>query len=192
MGYVMFGMATMTPEGINGAVLQMFNHGTVTAMLFLFRRRDLRPRTTARSTASAARRDHAVHTGWTAHRVLRGDGPAGPSAFISEVLVLLWRLANHPALTIVSASAVVLTAGYMLWTLQRILPRQGQREVRRPAGHQRPRDLHAGAARHHRDRARRSAPVLDLINVSLVHLNQVVAGGAGRARDGRQHGAVGA
>src|SRR5205085_2672222 len=35
MGYVMLGMAAFTPQGINGAVLQMFNHGTVTAMLFL-------------------------------------------------------------------------------------------------------------------------------------------------------------
>src|SRR5216110_190111 len=35
MGYVMLGMASFTPQGINGAVLQMFNHGTVTAMLFL-------------------------------------------------------------------------------------------------------------------------------------------------------------
>ena len=35
MGYVMLGMAAFTPHGINGAVLQMFNHGTVTAMLFL-------------------------------------------------------------------------------------------------------------------------------------------------------------
>src|ERR1041384_8107492 len=35
MGYVMLGMASFTPAGINGAVLQMFNHGTVTAMLFL-------------------------------------------------------------------------------------------------------------------------------------------------------------
>src|SRR5215468_6902784 len=35
MGYVMLGMAAFTPQGINGAVLQMFNHGTITAMLFL-------------------------------------------------------------------------------------------------------------------------------------------------------------
>src|SRR5437867_3898043 len=35
MGYVMLGMAAFTPQGINGAVLQLFNHGTVTAMLFL-------------------------------------------------------------------------------------------------------------------------------------------------------------
>src|SRR5881227_3391993 len=35
MGYVMLGMASFTTQGINGAVLQMFNHGTITGMLFL-------------------------------------------------------------------------------------------------------------------------------------------------------------
>src|SRR3989338_1950616 len=30
MGYVMLSMATFTPQGISGAVLQMFNHGTIT------------------------------------------------------------------------------------------------------------------------------------------------------------------
>eukprot|EP00095_Tigriopus_kingsejongensis_P002717 maker-scaffold3325_size9202-snap-gene-0.0 protein:Tk02717 transcript:maker-scaffold3325_size9202-snap-gene-0.0-mRNA-1 annotation:"proton-translocating nadh-quinone chain m" len=35
MGFVMMGLAAMTTEGMNGAVLQMFNHGTSTAMMFL-------------------------------------------------------------------------------------------------------------------------------------------------------------
>ncbi|MGH2574599.1 MAG: complex I subunit 4 family protein, partial [Ignavibacteria bacterium] len=35
MGYVILGMASLTTQGITGAVLQMFNHGTITAMLFL-------------------------------------------------------------------------------------------------------------------------------------------------------------
>jgi NADH-quinone oxidoreductase subunit M len=47
-------------------------------------------------------------------------GLPGLSAFISEVLVLLgaWRV--YPVFTVIAASAVVLTAGYMLWALQRI------------------------------------------------------------------------
>jgi len=47
-------------------------------------------------------------------------GLPGLSAFISEVLVLLgaWRI--YPGLTVIAASAVVLTAGYLLWTLQRM------------------------------------------------------------------------
>jgi len=35
MGYVLLGISSFTSEGINGGVLQMFNHGTITAMLFL-------------------------------------------------------------------------------------------------------------------------------------------------------------
>src|SRR5262249_50188794 len=42
------------------------------------------------------------------------------SAFISEVLVLMGSWKIYPALTVVAASAVVLTAGYMLWALQRM------------------------------------------------------------------------
>ncbi len=35
MGYVLLGLSALTPEGVNGAVLQMFNHGTISAMMFL-------------------------------------------------------------------------------------------------------------------------------------------------------------
>ncbi|MCK5457623.1 MAG: NADH-quinone oxidoreductase subunit M, partial [Melioribacteraceae bacterium] len=35
MGYVLLGMASMSTVGINGAIFQMFNHGTITAMLFI-------------------------------------------------------------------------------------------------------------------------------------------------------------
>ena len=56
MGYCMLGMAAFTPQGINGAVLQMFNHGTITAMLFLLVGVIYDRAHTARSTASAASR----------------------------------------------------------------------------------------------------------------------------------------
>src|SRR5262245_10311634 len=35
MGFVMIGIASFTNEGLAGGLLQMFNHGTITAMLFL-------------------------------------------------------------------------------------------------------------------------------------------------------------
>ncbi|HLD45080.1 MAG TPA: NADH-quinone oxidoreductase subunit M, partial [bacterium] len=35
MGFVLLGMSAFTSEGITGAVMQMFNHGTITAMLFI-------------------------------------------------------------------------------------------------------------------------------------------------------------
>ncbi|MFA6945856.1 MAG: NADH-quinone oxidoreductase subunit M, partial [Pedobacter sp.] len=35
MGYVMLGLAALNTEGMVGAIFQMFNHGTITAMLFM-------------------------------------------------------------------------------------------------------------------------------------------------------------
>jgi len=35
MGFCLLGFAAMTPEGLNGAILQLFNHGTISGMLFL-------------------------------------------------------------------------------------------------------------------------------------------------------------
>src|SRR5690606_7538857 len=173
-------MATMPPEGINGAVLQMFNRGTVTAMLFLlvgviYDRAHHREINGFGGLAGIM----PFYTGWTALAFFAAMGLPGLSAFISEVLVLLGGWRNYPALTIVSASAVVLTAGYMLWTMQRIylgkpnekyagLPDINAREVFTlvPLG-----IIVIVLGVYPR-------PVLDLITVSLDHLNQVVAGKA--------------
>ncbi|MFN8545111.1 MAG: NADH-quinone oxidoreductase subunit M [Candidatus Binatia bacterium] len=121
MGYVMLGMAAFTPEGINGAVFQMFNHGTVTAMLFLlvgviYDRAHHREINGFGGLASIM----PLYTGVTGLAFFAAMGLPGLSAFISEVLVLLGSWKVYPALTVVAASAVVLTAGYMLWTLQRM------------------------------------------------------------------------
>ena len=121
MGYVMLGMATFTSEGINGAVLQMFNHGTIAAMLFLlvgviYDRAHHRNIEGFGGLASIM----PVYTGITGLAFMAALGLPGLSAFISEVLVLLGAWKPYPVYTIIGASAVVLTAGYMLWTLQRI------------------------------------------------------------------------
>ena len=121
MGYVMLGMASFTPQGIQGAVLQMFNHGTVTAMLFLlvgviYDRAHHREIDGFGGLASVM----PVYTGVTALAFFAALGLPGLSAFISEVLVLLGAWQKYPVLTAVGASAVILTAGYILWTLQRI------------------------------------------------------------------------
>jgi NADH-quinone oxidoreductase subunit M len=121
MGYVMLGMAAFTPEGINGAVLQMFNHGTVTAMLFLlvgviYDRAHHREINGFGGLASIM----PVYTGVTGFAFFAAMGLPGLSAFISEVLVLLGAWRAYPTLTVIGASAVVLTAGYLLWTLQRM------------------------------------------------------------------------
>ncbi|MFQ5665835.1 MAG: NuoM family protein [Candidatus Binatia bacterium] len=121
MGYVMLGMASFTPQGIQGAVLQMFNHGTVTAMLFLlvgviYDRAHHRDIDGFGGLASVM----PVYTGVTALAFFAALGLPGLSAFVSEVLVLLGAWQKYPGLTVVGASAVILTAGYLLWTMQRM------------------------------------------------------------------------
>jgi NADH-quinone oxidoreductase subunit M len=121
MGYVMLGMATLTPQGINGAILQMFNHGTVTAMLFLlvgviYDRAHHRDINGFGGLASIM----PTYTGIMAIAFFAAMGLPGLSAFISEVLVLIGAWQYNKPLTIIAATAVILTAGYMLWMLQRV------------------------------------------------------------------------
>jgi NADH-quinone oxidoreductase subunit M len=177
MGYVMLGMSAFTPQGINGAVLQMFNHGTVTAMLFLlvgviYDRAHHREIAGFGGLAGIM----PVYTGVTALAFFAAMGLPGLSAFISEVLVLLGAWQKYPGLTVVAASAVVLTAGYMLWTMQRVyLGKPNEKYLGLP-------DINArelvtlvplgaivvilGVYPH---------AVLDLINASLLNLNKMVA-----------------
>jgi NADH-quinone oxidoreductase subunit M len=121
MGFVMLGMASLTSEGINGAVLQMFNHGTITAQLFLIvgiiydraHHRDINGFGGLATTMPK----YAV---WTTIAFFAAVGLPGLSGFISEVLVFLGSFQTWPGMTALAASSVILTAAYMLWTLQRI------------------------------------------------------------------------
>jgi NADH-quinone oxidoreductase subunit M len=169
-------MATFTQQGIEGAVLQMFNHGTVTAMLFLlvgviYDRAHHRNIDGFGGIAGIM----PIYTGWTAIAFFAAMGLPGLSAFISEVLVLLGGWRSYPGLTLVAASAVVLTAGYMLWTMQRIyLGKPNEKYLLLPDIN--PREVFTlvplgvivvilGVY---------PMPVLDLITRSLGNLNQIV------------------
>ena len=121
MGYVMLGMAAFNTQGINGAVLQMFNHGTITAMLFLLvgviydraHHRDI-------NGFGGLAGIMPVYAGFTALAFFASMGLPGLSGFVSEVLVLLGAWPKYHALTIIAALGIVITAGYMLWMMQRV------------------------------------------------------------------------
>jgi NADH-quinone oxidoreductase subunit M len=176
MGYVMLGMASFTPQGIDGAVLQMFNHGTVTAMLFLlvgviYDRAHHREIAGFGGLASIM----PVYTGVTALAFFAALGLPGLSAFVSEVLVLLGAWQKYPVLTAVGASAVVLTAGYMLWTMQRVfLGKTNEKYATLPEINGREMFTLAPLAVIVVVLGVYPQAVLDLIRESLANLNQVV------------------
>ncbi|PKL51924.1 MAG: oxidoreductase [Nitrospira bacterium HGW-Nitrospira-1] len=121
MGYVILGMASFTDEGLNGAIFQMFNHGIVTAMLFLlvgviYDRAHHRDIDSFGGIASVMP-NYAFVTFLAFFAAL---GLPGLNSFISEALVFLGAFQKYRILTAIAASGVIITAAYCLWTLQRV------------------------------------------------------------------------
>jgi NADH-quinone oxidoreductase subunit M len=123
MGFVLLGMASLNTMGVAGAVLQMFNHGTITAMLFLivgviYDRAHIRDLDAFGGLANQM----PVYTGFVTLAFFAAIGLPGLSGFISEAFVFLgaFGLESIRTLTIISTLGILLGAGYMLWTLQRV------------------------------------------------------------------------
>lgn len=123
MGFVMLGMASLNTVGISGAILQMFNHGTITAMLFLIvgviydraHTRDI-------DAFGGLGKQMPIYTGFVTVAFFAAIGLPGLSGFISEALVFLGGFGSDTTrvLTIISTLGILLGAAYMLWTLQRV------------------------------------------------------------------------
>jgi NADH-quinone oxidoreductase subunit M len=138
MGFCLIGMAAVTPAGIEGAILQMWNHGVIAAMLFLL---------------VGVIYDRAHHRNidgfgglWTkmpwfgsltALAFMASLGLPGLSGFISEIACFIGAFqAGDPAatgrfffidapifykvLTALSVSGVVFGAAYFLWSYQKV------------------------------------------------------------------------
>ena len=130
MGFVMLGIATMTPTGINAALFGNIAHGVITGMLFFI-------------VGSVKERYHTgdiaeIGGGMLAKMPYLGSlltyvsiaslGLPGLAGFWGEMFALL--AAWHPAeglhrglfygLAVGGAIGTVLTAGYFLWLLQRV------------------------------------------------------------------------
>ncbi len=121
MGYCLLGMAALTPAGMNGALFQMFNHGTTTAMLFLLvgviydraHHRDI-------EGFGGLANQMPIYTGIVMVAFFASLGLPGLSGFISEVLVFLGAYPVFKTLVIIAAAGMVITAAYWLWTIQRM------------------------------------------------------------------------
>ncbi len=121
MGLVILGLASMRPEGVTGAIFQMFNHGIITAMLFMIVGVIYdRSHTRGLDDFGGLAKKMPVYTGIMAIAFFAAIGLPGMSGFISEVLVFLGSFKTFPVLTIVSGLSIVLGAAYMLWALQKI------------------------------------------------------------------------
>ncbi|HRZ86472.1 MAG TPA: NADH-quinone oxidoreductase subunit M [bacterium] len=122
MGFVLLGLASMTATGMNGALFQMFNHGTITGGMFLLVG-VLYDRTHTRDLKSfgGLGAQIPVYAGLLTVFTMGSLGLPGLSGFVSEFLSLLGTFPVFQVITIIAVSGIVVTAAYHLMLLQRVL-----------------------------------------------------------------------
>src|SRR5262245_6764483 len=121
MGMVMLGLFSLNPNGINGGVMQMVNHGIYSGALFLlvgiiYERRH------TRSVAEFGGLSH-VMPGYAAvflGMVMTAIGLPLLAVFISEFLALRGAFEANPSWAAWGALGIILNAGYFLWLYQRM------------------------------------------------------------------------
>lgn len=121
MGFVTLGLFVFTEQGIQGAILQMVNHGLITGALFLLvgviyeRTHD---RTIAKMGGLGARTP--VYAAFFAFFAFASAGLPGLSGFVGEFLTLIGTFVVSPAAAAVAAIVMVLGAGYLLYLVGRL------------------------------------------------------------------------
>ncbi len=125
MGYVLLGMAAFTVWGMEGAVLQMFNHGTSSAALFLIvgvvydraHHRDL-------NGFGGLSQKMPRYWALTTLGFFAALGLPGLAGFVSEAMTVIgsWQATDtrFQVLVLISTLGIVFTAAFLLWAMQRV------------------------------------------------------------------------
>jgi len=122
MGLVLLGIGALGETGLIGATYQMLAHGVITGLLFVLVGL-MYERTHTREISrlgGLARQMPLITTGL----VFAGFASLGLPAlagFIAEITVFLGAFEKFEWAVILSIFGVVLSAGYVLWTLQRVV-----------------------------------------------------------------------
>ena len=129
MGYVLIGLAAIAGAtadtravGLTGASMQMFTHGTITGLMFLM----------VGLIYDRAHTRYIPDLGGLAHKMpliavgfliagLASLGLPGTSGFAAEILLFLGAFPVWGWHTALAVFGVVITAGYILWMVQRVL-----------------------------------------------------------------------
>jgi NADH-quinone oxidoreductase subunit M len=121
LGFVVLGICAMNVQGVQGAVLQMLNHGVSTGALFMIvgflsDRRHTRLIAEYGGLKSVIPRFVAVFLIVT----LASIGLPTLNGFVGEWLTILGAFKWRREFAVFAASGVILSAVYMLWMFQRV------------------------------------------------------------------------
>ena len=121
MGFVTLGIFVFQEQGLQGAILQMVNHGLITGGLFLLVG-VIYERTHDRTIAKMGGLGSAVpvYSAAFGFFVFASVGLPGLSGFVGEFLTLAGTFAVYPVAAAVATFVMILAAGYLLWMFQRV------------------------------------------------------------------------
>ncbi|ADG79767.1 Proton-translocating NADH-quinone oxidoreductase, chain M OS=Tsukamurella paurometabola (strain ATCC 8368 / DSM / CCUG 35730 / CIP 100753 / JCM 10117 /KCTC 9821 / NBRC 16120 / NCIMB 702349 / NCTC 13040) OX=521096 GN=Tpau_3180 PE=3 SV=1 [Tsukamurella paurometabola] len=141
-GFIILGIFARTGDSQAGSVLYMVNHGVATAALFLVagllvaRRGSRRIADFGGAWSRAPKLGAIFLIAGLATLSLPGLGP-----FVSELLVIVGTYPRWAVAAVVSVTALVLSAMYVLWTYQRMFTGPAPEAVMRTVDEAKPREL---------------------------------------------------
>ena len=121
MGYIMLGISAGGFLSIEGAIIQMINHGITAGALFMlvgfiYERRHTRNISSFGGVKITMPRYAAIFL-FTSFASI---GLPGLNGFVGEFMILMGSYSSYKVLTSIAAFGVVLAAIYMLWAYQRV------------------------------------------------------------------------
>ncbi|MDA8160610.1 MAG: NADH-quinone oxidoreductase subunit M [Desulfobacteraceae bacterium] len=122
MGFVTLGIFVLNSRGIEGAILQMINHGVTTGALFLCVGM-IYERTHSRelATATGIGKQMPIFVTFLAFFSLSSLAFPGTNSFVGEFLVLAGSFSRNLILTACAIPGAILAAAYMLRMLQKVI-----------------------------------------------------------------------
>jgi len=138
MGFVLLGLATANVLGVSGAVLQMFSHSVIGALLFAVAGRMVYRRTHTRDldALSEMRLNRALPFAAFSFVIASAAsmGIPGFSGFAAEITILIGSWKTYPVAVWITGTGMVLVAAFTLRALKKSFFGEAVSEVRRQEG----------------------------------------------------------
>src|ERR1051325_9036408 len=122
MGFVLLGLATANALGVSGAVLQMFSHGVIAALLFAVAGRMIYRRTHTRQLDALSGMNLSEAMPFAAFTFVvaaaASMGIPGFSGFAAEITILIGAWKAYPVAVWIAGAGIVLVAAFTLRALK--------------------------------------------------------------------------
>ncbi|MGQ9618242.1 MAG: complex I subunit 4 family protein [Candidatus Aminicenantia bacterium] len=122
MGFITLGLLTLNDIGVQGALIQMVNHGLSTGGLFLIVGAIYeRTHTRIMDDMGGLSKKLPILSAFFVLIMLSSIGLPGLNGFVGEFIILAGTFKINITYTAISAFGIVLSAGYLLWAFQRVM-----------------------------------------------------------------------